>query len=314
MVILSSAELSARKRLAARLLFEALLRRPSLTASVILLCVVVVAAVLAGLLPYGAYKLDYLHRNAAPGWQHWLGTDELGRDVLARLAFGARVSLTVAVISTLIALVVGVTVGSVAGYFGGAVDGSIMRFVDSMYAFPDVLFAILVGGLLKGQLSYAGGTGFNLLNTLYGWSGGLMGVLITLGLTSWLTTARLIRSQLLSLKHSDYVSAAELAGGSPFFILRTHLLPNSLPPILVAITLIVPNAVLLEAGLSFIGVGVEPPTPSWGTMIALGVNSVQSFPHLLIVPAAAIAVTLLALNVVGDTIRDVLDPSLRGRS
>jgi ABC-type dipeptide/oligopeptide/nickel transport system permease subunit len=137
-------------------------------------------------------------------------------------------------------------------------------------------------------------------------------VLLTLGLTCWLTTSRLVRSQILSLKNTEYVLAARLAGGSGWFIVRKHLLPNSIAPILVAITFVVPNAILLEAGLSFLGVGVDPPMPSWGTMIASGVQSIQSYPHLLIVPALTIGTTLLALNVVGDALRDYLDPALRG--
>jgi len=293
-------------------IWAAIGRRPSLAASLLVLALAVAAAALADLLPYGPYAQDLLHRNAGLSTSHLLGTDELGRDVLARLAYGARVSLTVAVVSTLIALAIGILVGSLAGYAGGSLDAVAMRFVDSMYAFPDVLFAILIAALVKGRLSSADTGILAPLAQLYRWSGGLLGVLVTLGLTSWLTTARLLRSQLLSLRDADYVRAAELAGGSAWFILRKHLLPNSIPPLLVAVTLVVPNAVLLEAGLSFIGVGVDPPTPSWGTMIANGVQSLQSYPHLLVAPACAIAATLLALTVVGDALRDALDPSLRG--
>ncbi len=137
-------------------------------------------------------------------------------------------------------------------------------------------------------------------------------MLLTLGLTCWLTTSRLVRSQVLSLKSAEYVLACRLAGASDWFIIRKHLLPNAAPVILVAMTFVVPNAILLEAGLSFIGIGVDPPTPSWGTMIASGVQSIQSYPHLLVAPALAIGAMLLALNVVGDAMRDMLDPALRG--
>jgi ABC-type dipeptide/oligopeptide/nickel transport system permease subunit len=273
---------------------------------------ILAGAALAPLLPYGPYAPDVMIRNAPPSLRHWLGTDEIGRDLLARLVFGARVSLIVAVTSSLIAVAIGILIGTVAGYVGGKMDSVIMRFVDSMYAFPDTLFAILIAALVKGQLSGQASGMLAPLAEAYRSSGGLLGVLLTLGLTCWLTTSRLVRSQILSLKGAEYVLAARLAGASGWFIVRKHLLPNSVAPILVAITFVVPNAILLEAGLSFLGVGVDPPTPSWGTMIASGVQSIQSYPHLLIAPALAIGVTLLALNVVGDALRDILDPALHG--
>jgi ABC-type dipeptide/oligopeptide/nickel transport system permease subunit len=287
-------------------------RNPALAASMLLLALVVAAALLSPVLPYDAYRQDILHRNAAASAAHWLGTDELGRDMAARLAVGARVSLIVALTSSLIALAIGVLIGMVAGYLGGVADSMIMRFIDSMYAFPETLFAILIASLVKGQLA---GQATGLMAPLaeaYRMSGGLLGVLLTLGLTCWLTTSRLVRSQVLSLKNTEYVLACRLAGASDAFIIRTHLLPNALPVILVAVTFVVPNAILLEAGLSFIGVGVDPPTPSWGTMIASGVQSIQSYPHLLIAPALAIGATLLSLNIVGDALRDLIDPALRG--
>jgi ABC-type dipeptide/oligopeptide/nickel transport system permease subunit len=288
-------------------------RNPTLVLSLAFLAVVVAAAMLSPFFPYDAYRQDILHRNAAPSVRHWLGTDELGRDMAARLAVGARVSLIVALTSSVIAIAIGVVIGMVAGYLGGFTDSAVMRFVDSMYAFPETLFAILIASLVKGQLS---GQATGLLAPFaeaYQLSGGLLGVLLTLGFTCWLTTSRLVRSQVLALKNAEYVLACRLAGGSHAFIIRTHLLPNSLPVILVAVTFVVPNAILLEAGLSFIGVGVDPPTPSWGTMIAGGVESIESYPHLLVAPAVAIGATLLALNVVGDALRDLFDPALRAR-
>jgi len=287
-------------------------RNPALATSILLLAIVVAAALLSPVLPYDAYRQDILHRNAAPSATHWLGTDELGRDMAARLAVGARVSLIVALTSSLIALAIGVLIGMVAGYLGGVADSMIMRFIDSMYAFPETLFAILIASLVKGQLAWPATGLMAPLAEAYRMSGGLLGVLLTLGLTCCLTTSRLVRSQVLSLKNTEYVLACRLAGASDAFIIRTHLLPNALPVILVAVTFVVPNAILLEAGLSFIGVGVDPPTPSWGTMIASGVQSIQSYPHLLVAPALAIGATLLALNIVGDALRDLIDPALRG--
>ena len=297
---------------AARLLLAAR-GKPALAASIFVLVLVLAAAIFSSILPYDAYRQDILHRNQPPSMLHWLGTDEVGRDVAARLAVGARVSLIVAATSSLIALAIGVMIGMLAGFLGGLIDSLVMRFIDSMYAFPETLFAILIASLVKGQLS---GRSSGLLEPLaeaYRLSGGLLGVLLTLGLTCWLTTSRLVRSQVMTLKNAEYILAARLAGASGWFIVRAHLLPNALPVILVAVTFVVPNAILLEAGLSFIGVGVDPPTPSWGTMIASGVQSIQSYPHLLVMPALAIGATLLALNVVGDALRDVVDPALRGR-
>jgi ABC-type dipeptide/oligopeptide/nickel transport system permease subunit len=285
-------------------------RNPGLAVSLAFLLAVFIVALLSPFLPHDAYRQNVLVRNAAPSLKYWLGTDELGRDVLARLAVGARVSLTVAVASTVIAVAIGVLVGTIAAYAGGFIDNVIMRFVDSMYAFPDTLFAILFAALVKGQLG-AETSGFLApLAEAYRLSGGLLGVLLTLGLTGWVTTSRLVRAQVLSLKHAEYVLACRLAGASDWFIIRKHLLPNTVPVILIAVTFVVPNAILLEAGLSFIGVGVDPPTPSWGTMIATGAQSIQSYPHLLVFPALAIGLTLLALNVVGDALRDILDPAV----
>ncbi|WP_322884576.1 ABC transporter permease (plasmid) [Sinorhizobium medicae] len=288
------------------------LRNPALAISLAFFAIVIALAVLAPLLPYDPYKLDVLHRNELPTAKHWLGTDELGRDLLARLAVGARVSLIVAVASTIVAIAIGVMIGTISGYVGGMVDSVVMRLVDAMYSFPDMLFAILMAAFVKGYLSGDVQGFWGPLAELYRLSGGILGVLLTLGLSSWPTTSRLVRSQVLSLKHAEYILAARLSGASGWRIIRSHLLPNTIPVILVSVTFVVPNAILLEAGLSFIGIGVDPPMPSWGTMIGEGVKSVQSYPHLLILPALAIGLTLLCLNVIGDALRDILDPTLAG--
>lgn len=285
-------------------------RNPGLAIALAFLLAVFLLALFSSFLPYDAYRQNVLIRNSGPSLKHFLGTDELGRDVLARLAVGARVSLTVAIASTLIAVAIGVVVGTIAAYAGGFIDNVIMRFVDSMYAFPDTLFAILFAALIKGQLSGETSGFLAPLAEAYRLTGGLLGVLLTLGLTGWVTTSRLVRAQVLQLKHAEYVLACRLAGASDWFIIRKHLLPNTLPVILIAVTFVVPNAILLEAGLSFLGIGVDPPTPSWGTMIAGGASSIQSYPHLLVFPALAIGLTLLALNVVGDALRDLLDPAI----
>jgi ABC-type dipeptide/oligopeptide/nickel transport system permease subunit len=286
-------------------------RNPAAIVSLVVLLVVIVAAIFATSLPYTYDHQDIRARNAPPSAQHLLGTDQLGRDVLSRLAYGARVSMTVAVAATLLTLVIGIVVGAIAGYAGGRTDGLIMRFVDAMYAFPDLLFVILVSALIRGQLSEQPTGALAVAAAIDTASNGLLPVFLALGLTSWLTTARLVRAQLMSLKHQEYVQASRGAGATVGFILRKHLLPNTLAPLIVAATLAIPNAILLEAGLSFIGLGVQPPTPSWGIMIADGVASLRSFPYLMLIPALTIGLTLLSFNVLGDALRDAVDPMLQ---
>ena len=284
---------------------------PAAIASLVILAIVILAAIFATALPHNYEEQNYRVRNASPSAEYLLGGDQLGRDVLSRLAYGARVSMTVAFAATLLTLVIGVTVGAIAGYAGGQVDSIIMRFVDSMYAFPDLLFVILVSALLRGQIGDEPTGVVAAIAAVDRASNGLFPVFLALGLTSWLTTARLVRAQLLSLKNQDYVLASRGSGATPSFIMRRHLLPNTLAPLIVAATLAIPNAILLEAGLSFIGLGVQPPTPSWGIMIADGVASIRSFPWLMLAPALTIGLTLLSFNVLGDALRDAVDPLLQ---
>ena len=257
-------------------------------------------------------------RHSTVGWQIASGIRRNPAAIISLVVLGMvtiaaifATSLTVAVAATLLTLVIGVVVGSIAGYAGGRTDALIMRFVDAMYAFPDLLFVILVSALVRGQLSGEVTGWLVVASVIDRASSGLFPVFLSLGLTSWLTTARLVRAQLLSLKHREYVQASRGAGARSGFILRKHLLPNTLAPLIVAATLAVPNAILLEAGLSFIGLGVQPPTPSWGIMISDGVASLRSFPHLMLIPALTIGLTLLAFNVLGDALRDAVDPLLQ---
>lgn len=274
---------------------------------------VLLLALVGPFLAGGPEHQDIFNAYTGPSLSHPLGTDQLGRDVLARVATGARISLLVAFISTVLALTVGVAAGSIAGYFGGIADAVVMRFVDSMYAVPDFLFAILLSSLIKSNLAVPQPGVLGLAVAAYRATDGLLGIFLTIGLTSWLTTSRIVRGQFLYLKYAGYVDAARLAGVSPARIVWRHLLPNASAAILVAATLTVPSAILLEAGLSFIGLGVDPPTPSWGTMISEGVTAMESYPYLLVFPALAIGVTLWCLNVLGDSLRDQLDPRLARR-
>lgn len=221
---------------------------------------------------------------------HLLGTDQLGRDLLSRLIYGARLSLGVALVAQLIVLAVGVPIGLLAGAGSRRIDNLLMRFTDIMYAFPDLLFVIII-------LSVLG------RNVLF--------VPIAIGIVNWTTMARLVRAQVLSLKERDFVLAAQALGVPRWRIILQHMLPNALTPIIVAVTLGIPQYILLESTLSFIGIGAPPPMPSWGLMINDGFNSIFSYPHMVLLPGLAIAVTMLSFTFLGDGLRDALDPRER---
>ena len=263
------------------------------------------------LAPYDYAAQDFGRVTQGPSATHLLGTDQLGRDVLSRLIYGARISISVGLIAQIILLLIGVPLGLLAGYFGGWLDTLIMRVVDVLFAFPDLLFVILIVSYLRGVLGKIQEGPLLFLVNLDAMSGGLIGVFVALGLTHWLTVARLVRGQILSLKEKEYVEAARSVGADHWRIMRAHLLPNTLAPIIIAAMFGIPQAIMLEAGLSFLGLGVRPPMPSWGIMIAEGVGTLQSYPHLLAVPAVALALTLLSFNFLGDGLRDALDPWMK---
>jgi oligopeptide transport system permease protein len=231
---------------------------------------------------------------------HILGTDELGRDLLSRLMDGARISMSVALVVQVVVLLIGVPIGAVSGWFGGRVDTFLMRFTDVMYAFPDLLLIILFSVVFRSSF----------IGTLYD---GLFVVFVAIGLTSWVTVARLVRGQILALKETEFVEAARAIGVSDRNIVLRHLLPNGIGPVIVAITLGVPGAILAEATLAYIGVGVQDPRASWGSLIAHGQSFIRTDPHLVLFPAILIATALLSFTFLGDGLRDALDPKLRGR-
>ena len=224
---------------------------------------------------------------APPSAAHVLGNDNLGRDLLSRLVHGARVSLAVAVFAQSIILVVGLTVGGIAGFFSGRVDNYLMRFTDVFYAFPDLLFVIMITTALGASLT---------------------NIFLAIGLVSWTDLARLVRGQLLTLRERDFVQAARSLGAPAPRIVLLHLFPNAAGPIIVRLTYGIPQAIFAEAVLSFIGLGVRPPQASWGTMIQQGNEAILSAPHLALFPGLAIALTMLAFNFLGDGLRDALDP------
>ncbi len=231
---------------------------------------------------------------------HFLGTDQLGRDLLSRLLDGARISVTVAFVVQIVILLIGVPIGALAGWFGGRLDNALMRLTDVIYAFPDLLFIILLSVAFR--------------ETFFGRAlDGLFLVFVAIGLTSWVTVARLVRGQLLALKETEFVEAARAIGVSDRRIVTRHLLPNGMGPIIVAITLGIPGAILAEATLAYIGIGVQPPRASWGSLIAEGQKYVRAEPHLVVFPAIAIALALIGFTFLGDGLRDALDPKLKGK-
>jgi oligopeptide transport system permease protein len=243
--------------------------------------------------PYHYKDTDFRNTRKPPSWEHIMGTDKLGRDVFSRIIWGTRVSIVVAIVGSLTSLVIGLTYGAISGYIGGRVDNLMMRFVDVMYAFPTLLFIILVMVVL---------------------GPGLMNVFIAIGIVAWMGIARLVRGQFLSLKEKEFTEAARMVGARDIRIITRHLLPNSIGPIIIAITLRIPHLILVEAVLSFIGLGVPPPFPSWGQMVSEGWRGMKATPHLTIFPGLAISLTMLAFNFLGDGLRDALDPLMRGTS
>lgn len=254
---------------------------------------------------------DMAHVTESPSIEYPLGTDRLGRDVLSRLLYGTRISLSVAMVSMVLMVSVGVSMGAIAGYFGGRVDTLIMRAVDILYAFPDLLFVIVVMSYLKQLFSKPLGGWLDTVAYFYNATGGLIAIFLALGLTGWLTVARLVRGQILSLREKEFVEAARCIGAGHLRIIGVHLLPNVLAPVIVAAALRVPGAIMAEAGLSFIGLGVNPPTPSWGMMMSEGQSLMRSYPHLMVVPGLTLAVTLICFNLLGDGLRDALDPLMK---
>jgi oligopeptide transport system permease protein len=234
-------------------------------------------------------RVYFGHQQEPPSSEFWLGTDFESRDMLSRLIYGARVAITVGLATQVIILAIGITIGALAGYLGGRFDNGIMRLVDIWYAVPSLLFGILIMVML-GQ--------------------GLWQLFVAIGLVQWVTLSRLVRGQFLSLREKEFVKAARVAGTSGFGIVAKHLLPNALTPIIVATTFGIPTAIFTEATLSFFGVGINPPTPSWGQMVGQYQVYLRSAPHMAIFPALCIAFTMLAFTFFGDGLRDALDPKM----
>lgn len=245
-------------------------------------------------MPY-IYKYDYVTNNMAitnqgPGGGHWFGTDNLGRDLFARILYGSKISLSVGIVSALINLVIGVLYGGIAGFYGGNVDNIMMRIVDIIWSVPVTLYVILLMVVM----------GSDIIN-----------VYIALGISFWAGMARIVRGQILTLKEQEFILAARALGARDFRIILRHLIPNSMGGIIVTLTLSIPNAIFTEAFLSFIGLGVSPPQTSLGMLCSEGFSGIRSYPYQLFFPAAAICIIMLAFNLLGDGLRDALDPKMR---
>ena len=256
--------------------------------SVVILGAVSLAALLAPwLAPYAFDAQDTSRLLQSSNWHHWLGTDRLGRDLLSRVIYGARVSMTLGVTTALIATGLGIAYGTAAGYLGGRTDNLLMRLLDVIYALPDLLLIILLT-ILLGR--------------------GLTGMVAALSLVSWVTVARLVRGEVLRLKSAEYLDAARALGAGHLRLICVHLLPLMLGPLLVTLSFRIPSAILAESTLSFVGIGLAPPTPSWGNMASEGWAALRFYPQVIIVPSVAIAGTILAFNVLGDYLNDRLNP------
>jgi oligopeptide transport system permease protein len=265
-----------------------LFKNKAAVAGAVVLVVLIVLAVFAPWIAPYPYAYQNLDLGASPpSSDHLLGTDVLGRDLLSRILYGARISLLVGFIATTVALVIGVSWGIIAGYAGGKVDSVMMRIVDILYGLPFIIFIIL-------------------LMVIFGRN--LWLLFLAIGAVEWLTMARIVRAQVLSLKNQEFVLAAQAMGVSNFAMFKRHLLPNILGPVAVYATLTIPQVMLLESFLSFLGLGIQPPMSSWGTLIKDGVESMEEYSWLLIYPGLTFTVTLFALNFFGDGLRDALDP------
>lgn len=262
-------------------------------AAIIGLGVITLFALLAPLLsPNDLETMDYLYISGPPTLQdaHWFGTDTLGRDLFVRTAFGARISLMIGVVTSVVALCIGVLYGAVAGYMGGHTDTIMMRIVDILYSLPLIFFIII-------------------LATVFGRN--IFVIFIAIGAIEWLTMARIVRGQTLSLKNTSYVEAARAMGVTTPNIIRRHIIPNAVGPVIVFVTLLIPANILIESFMSFLGLGVQEPLTSWGVLIKQGAGELETAPWLLIVPASFLAATMFCFNFIGDGLRDALDPTER---
>ena len=267
-------------------------RRMAVGGLTLILIMFLIAGLAFFLAPYDPGKTEVSMKLKPPSFQHFLGTDQLGRDIFSRMLYGSRISLSVGFVAVAISIFIGVLVGALAGYYGRWIDSLVMRFVDTMLCFPSFFLILAVVALLGPSI-------FN--------------IMVVIGVTSWMGTSRFVRAEFLSLRERDFTQAAMALGVKDSRIIFRHILPNALAPVFVTATLKVASAILIEAGLSFLGFGVQPPAPSWGNILTEGRTYIFDAWWLTIFPGLAILITVLSFNLLGEGLRDALDPRLRGR-
>lgn len=251
---------------------------------------IIIALTSQWLAPYDPNRPNLRFRGAGPSSAHWLGNDDIGRDILSRVMYGSRIALLVGISATTIAVTIGVLVGSAAGYFGGKVDFILSRLIDALMAFPILALLLTLSAMLGPSLR---------------------NVIIIVGFTFWASYARVIRAEVLSLRERDYVLAARASGASNRKIILSHIVPNAIAPVIILASLAIGGIIIFESALSFLGMGISRPTPSWGTMLSDGREHIRNYPHIAMAPGLAIAITVLAFNLIGDGLRDALDPRER---
>jgi oligopeptide transport system permease protein len=275
-------------------------KNPVAMVSLVFIILLILLAIFGPYLsPHNYSDQNFERRNEGPSSEHWFGTDTLGRDQFIRVVHGARISMAVGIVAAITTFFIGIIYGGISGYAGGRVDNIMMRIVDIMYSIPFLLWVIMLMVLFREIFPATGG------------GAGLYSIFLALGIVFWLPMARIVRGQILTLKEQEFALAAQTIGASRSKILFRHLIPNAMGPIIVTATLSIPEAIFTEAFLSFIGLGVSAPRASWGMLSSDALTSLRSYPHLLLFPALAICLTLLAFNFLGDGLRDALDPRMR---
>ena len=277
-----------------RLFWSAFFAKKAVIICFAVLCLFVLAAVFAPVLaPYSPTAISLAEKEMAPSLKHLFGTDSLGRDVLSRMLYGARISLSISLVSVLIGGFSGMILGTLAGYFGGVVDLVISRCADALISIPPIVLTIAIGTAL----------GQSMLN-----------IMIAVGISSIPGNIRMMRGKVLSVKERDFVTAARVIGEENRWIMLRHLIPNCISPLIISVAMSLGGAIMAEAALSFLGIGIQPPHPAWGTMVSDGMRFLETKPYLALIPGFAIMVVVLSFNIVGDALRDALDPRIRGNS
>jgi len=283
-------------RTMSRMVWERFRRHPAAIISSVVLLLLLLSVIFVSFSPYDPTASDILNRLQPPSWSHPMGTDPLGRDQLTRVLYGGRISMTVALLVVIITLIIGIPIGAISGYFGGWIDNVLMRFTDAALTLPSLLILILLGAILREvELPFFSGNS-------------MMTIALVIGALSWMTVARLLRGGILVMREMEFVVAANTVGVRDHNIIIRHLLPNTFSPIIVQSTLMLGAAIMLESGLSFLGFGIQPPTPSWGNLLGNAQEHMTEHPWLAVFPGLMIFITVMAINYIGDALRDAMDP------